>query len=77
MTCWLALSDLMIVRAQVIDHALAYDLTMLAKQCRELADQSSNRELHSKLSQMADDYEATLAIVLGTGQGLGERPLDG
>jgi len=61
----------------VIDHALAYDLTVLSKQCRELADQSSNRELRSKLSQMADDYEATLANVLGTEQGLGEKPLDG
>jgi hypothetical protein len=59
------------------DGPLAYDLTLLAMQCRQLADTSSNQDMQKQLLLMADDYEAALANLLGSEQSLGERPLDG
>lgn len=63
--------------ASRVHDPAAYELTVLATQCRDLARVSRYPELQKQLRLLAEDYEAVFAIKLGEELKLGERPVDG
>jgi hypothetical protein len=56
---------------------LSQELLVKALQCRELAALSDSPALRSHLLDLAEEHEATLAVVLGDPKHIGSEPLRG